>query len=401
MKIKGIIIICTFFIVFLGSSVFHNTLAKEDPAVPEDVIKIGVIIDMTGPTATLQSPGPKAMRTYFRHVNDLGGIHGRKVKIIVEDDRYTIPMHIAAFKKLVYRDNVFMIMEVGGTGQMLALVSQFTKLKIPNFLTSTSRVFVRPTLPYHFTNGATYEDEMEIIFNWLMNILKVKDPRIALVRPDTEHGKVGSRSVKEQSEKYGLKLVGEVIVSPGALETSSEVLRLKRTKPQYVIAHLTPSICSIFLKDARKFKCNAFFIGTKYTCIESMLQLAGKAATNFHATNSFAGWDDDTPGVKALREIVFNYSPGTEGERRTRAYTQGWAECTIVNEGLKRAGKNLTREGLIKAWEGIKDLDMQGISSNVTYGPDKHQASEYCKFFKANIEKGFFVPVSDWIKAAQ
>ena len=198
------------FVLILLFSGVHFAVAEEDPARPKDTIKIGVIIDLTGPTANLQTPALPAIRTYFRNVNNQGGIHGRKVKVIIEDDRYTIPLHIAAFKKLVYRDNVFMFMEVGGTGQALALVPQFTKLKIPNFITSTSRIFVRPTLPYHFTNGATYEDEIEIIFNWLMNVLKVKDTKIGLVRPDNEHGKVGSRSANEQVKKYGLELAADV-----------------------------------------------------------------------------------------------------------------------------------------------------------------------------------------------
>ncbi|RJP55092.1 MAG: ABC transporter substrate-binding protein [Deltaproteobacteria bacterium] len=390
-----------FLILILLISQSRLAYSKEAGGITKDLIKIGVIVDMTGPTADLQTPAPKAIRTYFKNVNDRGGIHGRKVAIIVEDDRYTIPLHIAAFKKLVYKDEVFMFMEIGGTGQALALVSQFNKLKIPNFLTSTSRVFVCPTLPYHFTNGATYEDEIEIIFDWLVNVLKVKEPKIGLVRPDTEHGKVGSRSANEQAKKYGLELAADVILSPGALEAGSEVLRLKKTNPTHLILHLTPSNSACFLRDAKKFGLKAFYVGTKYTCIETMLELAGKAAENFHATNSFAAWYDNTPGTKVLREITLRYHPGTEKEIRPRGYIQGWSECMIVHEGLNRTGKNLTREGLIKAWEGMKDFDMQGLSSNVTFGTDKHQASEYCKFYKADVEKGIFNPVSDWIKAKE
>jgi branched-chain amino acid transport system substrate-binding protein len=102
-----------------------------------------------------------------------------------------------------------------------------------------------------------------------------------------------------------------------------------------------------------------------------------------------------------VREITLRYHPGTEKEIRPRGYIQGWSECIIVHEGLNRTGKNLTREGLIKAWEGMKDFDMQDLSSNVTFGPNKHQASEYCKFYKADVEKGIFHPVSDCIKTKE
>ena len=399
MRVKGIFILIAVFIFFMGFSRFHYASAKEDTVVPKDVIKIGVICDMTGPTATLQSAGPKSIRTYFRNVNDSGGIHGRKVRIIIEDDRYTIPMHVSAFKKLVYRDKVFMIMEIGSTGGILTLMPHFTKLKIPNFMTSTSSMFIDPPRPYHFTNGATYEQEIKIIFNWLMDARKAKGVKIGLVRTDTEHGKVGSRSAHEGAKKYGLEMVGEVVISPGALEASSEVLRLKKAKANYVILHLTISNCVAFLKDARKFRLGATYVGTKYTCMETTIKMAGKAAENFYATNSFAAWYDDIAGVKAVREVLRKYQLDNEKETRFRGYLQGWAECVIVHEGLKRTGKNLTREGLIRAWEGMKDFDMQGISSNVTFGPDKHQASEYCKIYKADVEKKIFISVSDWIKA--
>lgn len=399
MKMRAMCMLIVGFFLIPGFSNVVSAVDKVDVVVPKDTIKIGVIVDMTGPTATLQTPAPRAIRMYFRNLNDQGGVYGRKVKAIIEDDRYTIPLHVAAFKKLVYRDKVFMFMEIGGTGQALALVSQFTKLKIPNFITSTSRIFVRPTLPYHFTNGATYEDEMEIIFNWFVNILKIKDPKIALVRPDTEHGKVGSRSANEQAKKYNVDLAADVILSPGALEAGSEVMRLRRVKPSHIILHLTPSSSAVFLKDAKKFGLKAFYVGSKYTCMESMLRLAGKAAENFHATNCFSAWYDDVPGVKAVKETTLKYEPGTEKKIRARGYMQGWAECVIVHEGLKRVGKNLTREGLIKAWEGMRDFDMRGLSSNVTFGPDKHQASEYCKIYKADVENEMFHPVSDWIKA--
>jgi branched-chain amino acid transport system substrate-binding protein len=396
------LLVSGFLLLTLVFSKGHFAIAQEDSARPKDTIKIGVIVDMTGPTADLQTPAPKAIRTYFKNVNDQGGIHGRKVTIIVEDDRYTIPMHVSAFKKLVYRDNVFMFMEIGSTGAMLALMPHFTKLNIPNLATATSSIFIDPPRHHHFSNGATYEQEVKIVFNWLMNVLKVKDPRIGLVRADTEHGKVGSRSVHEEAKKYGLKLAGEVIVAPGAMEASSEVLRLKRDKPDYIILHLTIGNCAVFLRDARKFDLDATsYVGTQYTCMEATVQLAGKAAQNFYATNSFAPWYDDTPGVRTVKEVTLKYHPGTEKEIRMRSYMQGWAESMIVHEGLKRAGKNLTREGLIKAWEEMKDFDMRGLSSNVTFGPDKHQASEYCKFYKADVEKGIFHPVSDWIKAKE
>ena len=81
-----------------------DSQAEEVRGVRDDTIKIGTIMDMTGPAADNLMPYAIGVRNYFKYINDKGGINGRKVKVIVEDDRYTIPMAMAAFKKLVFKD---------------------------------------------------------------------------------------------------------------------------------------------------------------------------------------------------------------------------------------------------------------------------------------------------------
>ena len=388
-------------LVVLVSSLFllvSSVYAGEKDGVTGDTIKIGIIADLTGPTVALQIPAVNAMKSYFKNINEKGGVFGRKIKAIAEDDRYTIPMHVSAFKKLAYRDKVFMIMEIGSTGGILSLIPRFNKLKMPNFMTSTAKMFVKPTMPYHFTNGAAYEDEVRIIFNYLFNVLKVKNPKLGLVRPDTEHGKVGSRATAEQVKRFGTKLLAEEILAPGAMEAGSQVLNLRRQKINYIILHLTVANSVAFLRDAKKYGIKAKFYGTKYTCTETTVQMAGKAAKEFYAINSFASWYDDEPGVKEMRKVSLKYYPDLNKKIPPKIWTQGWAEAVIVYEGIKRAGKNLTRNGVIKAWESMKNYNMKGLSANATFGPNKHQCSEHCKIYKADIPNGKLAPISDWIK---
>ena len=166
----------------------------------------------------------------------------------------------------------------------------------------------------------------------------------------------------------------------------------------YIVLHLTIANTVAFLRDARKYNLKAKFYGTKYTCSESTVKMAGKSAKNFHALNSFASWYDDAPGVVEMRKICIKYKPEMKNAFETKIFTQGWTEAVIVHEGLKRAGKDLTRKGIMKGWEGMKNFNMRGLSANATFGPDKHQCSEYCKIYKADVEKGRLASVSDWIK---
>ena len=110
MNMKNVV----FWIITILTSIFFidNAIgeAMEAKGVTDNSIKIGVILDQTGPATGVTIPITQAMRTYARHVNDHGGVHERKLKMCVEDDRYSIPPALAAFKKLAYRDRVFTLM---------------------------------------------------------------------------------------------------------------------------------------------------------------------------------------------------------------------------------------------------------------------------------------------------
>lgn len=118
--------------------------------VTDDTIKVGAVIAMTGPGASTLFPYQEAFKNYFRYVNEQGGIHGRKVKLIVEDDRFTIPASIAAYKKLVFKDRVLAILGMGGSGQHKALYDSIEKDKVPVIAVSWSHHVSRPFKRYSF-----------------------------------------------------------------------------------------------------------------------------------------------------------------------------------------------------------------------------------------------------------
>ena len=98
--------------------------AGSSRGVTDSTIKIGAIFDLTGPLVTTIKPLVEGIRNYTRYTNEQGGINGRKIKLTIEDDRYTISAAVAAFKKLVYRDKIFALLGPGSTGETRALMSQ-------------------------------------------------------------------------------------------------------------------------------------------------------------------------------------------------------------------------------------------------------------------------------------
>jgi branched-chain amino acid transport system substrate-binding protein len=383
--------------LLLGRS-FAN--AEQVRGVTNDTIKIGYILDMTGPATVVTVPMSKAFRDYFKHVNDEGGINGRKVTIIGEDDRYSIPLGIASFKKLVFRDGVLTIYGVSNSATCMAMFSQVAREKLPILAAPMASTIVNPTKRYWFNRGGTYEDEVKIMFDYVMKDSKAKkkSPRIGFVCANNEYGNIGLRAVEERERQYNTKLVDIQYVPMTALEASSNILNLKINKADYVILHHTvaPVIC--VLRDARKLGYNPTFIAGVNGWGEEVVEMAGKAAENTVGIHAVASWYDDCEGIVNLRKIVLKLHPGTEKPMRSKHYTQGWVSAIVYTEALKRAGKNLSGETLVNALETFRNFDTGGLCAPITYTPDNHKASEHFKFFKPDLVNNRLIAITGWEK---
>ena len=372
--------------------------AGEVRGVTGDTIKIGVIVDLSGPFTAATVPIKEAIATYFKYVNDAGGIHGRKLKIIVEDDRYAIPPAIAAFKKLVFKDEIFATFGPSQTGASAALFSKIDEHRLVTFPPNHSERLVTPHKRYIFMPGASYEDQIKVIFDYIMEKSKTEKPKIAIVRFDLEYGKVGLIAAEKRAWFYNTKLVSDEILAPGALEATSQVLTLKKAKATHVILHGNPSMAVAILRDAKKLGFNALFIGTLGCTEDTIVKMAGSAAKPYVGTHYFGSWYDAAPGIERMKEITLKYYPGIKPP--SQFYTMGWNMANIFTEGLRRAGKNLASETFVGSLETLKDFDSQGISAPVTYTSSSHKPNEYSKFFKADVEKERLISLTGWLKPA-
>ena len=392
------VLVIGFLISVIAFPGFGSIDAKEARGVTDDTMKIGAFGDLTGPIAQTWKPLGQALRTYFQNVNDKGGIHGRKIKYVLEDDRYSIPMALSAFKKLVFRDKVLaLVPAASGAGHTHAIVPLCQKEKVPLIATTTNRKIFEPVQRYIFGPLPYYEDQVCLEFEYIFEDLKLSNPRIALAYPDQEAGKNTRDSARRQAKAYNVKILREVVISTGAIDFTSQILNLKRVKPDYIFLHAYTGSGSAFMRDAMKFGLSATFIISQYGCDEETLMLAGKAAKTMIGANGFASWHDNSPGMVKLREISLKYNPSLK--RPGRVYMQGWTIATIFCEGLKKTGRDLNEETLVEGLERITGLDTGGVTGIIDFGPDDHKALEYSRLFKTDVEKKVLVPITDWRKA--
>ena len=385
-------------ISFILTLIFCQTSFSEDVrGVSDTTIKIGGIADMTGPVASVTSILGQATRNYTRYINDSGGINGRKIECFIEDDRYSIPLGIAAFKKLVFRDKVFVLMGPYHTASIKALFGQMEKLKIPNLAFLPQPSIVNPIKKYMFTTGEFYDDDFGVIFEHIMHEQNPKDIKIAFVTYDGESGKEVLESIKKWAKHFKYEdPIRREIIPLGAMEASSQVMSIKRKGITHILVHHSVSGAALLLRELRKFGLKTPVFADLLSCSEDTVKLAGEASKNYIGAHGVSSWYDDLPGMKNVREVTLKYNPGTDKPWRSKYYTAGWIVMMILHEGIERAGKDLTPESCVNALESIKNFNTQGLCGPVTFSATDHKGFSAVRLFQADPSSGKLVPVTDW-----
>ena len=361
--------------------------------VTDDQVELGFVLVKTGPVAALGIPQGDGMIDYMNYINDNGGIHGRKIKMLWEDDGFEAPKSVAAVKKLITRDKVLTIMTTGGTNQTIANMKNIDRYQIVNIPNAMALEFFDPLNPYIFALGALYEWQYQVIVDYINDDLKMEDKKIGVVYTKKEYGKKGLDAIKKRAAKYNIPVVAELVLPTGAVDASSQVLALKESGANIVITcDVLPPIIS-FLKTAEKYNYWPQVFGFNWATDDLLVQACGPAAKNYIGAGFVGSWTDDTPGIKLVREIA---AKNNRQPKLTSLYIGGIGVSMLFAEAMKKAGRDLTPETLKKALETFREFDTGGIFPPVTYTDKSHAPAKKVKLFKADVEKKCLVPLTDW-----
>lgn len=356
---------------------FSFSPASAEVGVTDTEIRIGGIVDLSGPIAFMGKGVSAGAASYFKMINDQGGVHGRKIVYLVEDDSYSPPKAVAAAKKLIERDQVFSIFMVLGSAQALAMYPTLERAGVPLIQPATQNSSVTdPPRNLLFHADPNYIVQAKIGVDYAMKELKMQKPKVAVIYQDDEPGQDWLKGVKTACANYKLDLAAEVSYKRGTVDFSSQVAKMKESGADLVMMWTLVREPAGILKEAMKLQWQPVWITATPSTDDMVLKLAGESAfygKGFFGTTILAYPWAINPAAAEFMLVWPKYN-----ERPWGFYDwYGWGSAKIMVEGLQRAGRDLTREGLVKAFESFKDYRSE-VFGSITWGPGKRSGSQEC-----------------------
>lgn len=363
-----------------------------EQGVTEREIVIGCSNSFSGPLAFTGEQATKfGVDLSVKVVNDAGGIHGRKIRTVYYDDGGKPQDAAANTRKLVEQDRVFAVIAPQGTPPVVATLEYLEQQRVPLLFPFQGSPITRGR-KYVFSGMTLYDRQSKMMIEYLVGQRKAKT--FAALYQDDEYGKAFLTAFERDLGRHGLKLTAAEPVTRGVTDVSAQIAKLSAAKPEVTFLVLTPGPAAQALKERQKIGWNdTLMVSSGPLTDERYLGLAGTAS---EGVEGLSLWPDpltsDLPGVKRYREQMAKYFPKNEPNRYSLS---GYVAGMLFAEGVKRAGRTLTRDGLVAALESVKSWD-SGILPPLTIGPD-HETQK--QGFWVRVEKGRFKPLTDRLSA--
>ena len=368
----------------VGALVFSTLPAQAaEPGVSAKEIKLGYSGPLTGSAGQVYGKLPGAMKAYFDHINANGGVNGRKIKLVVRDDKYLPTLAATQTTNLVLNDKVFALVGALGTAthSKAYVAAQLAKNNVPDLFVNTGfSGFANATkYPTTFTILPSYAMEAKIMAKFIKDTPTLAPQASFLIAQDDEFGVDGVNGFKLAGHSFTAAptLYPQGGLSAALAEGALTKLSAVPGKPVLVLFGTTDSTATI-LKAAEKLSLVSKFTwiaGSVGGDANTLLALGVKPATinGALAASFFPDAKDATdPYVSEFMKINTKYNKGVSFDN---VVLQGMNSAMLTVQSLRAAGKNLTRTGLIKAIEskgadfasaGLVPLNFSG-SSRVGY----------------------------------
>lgn len=346
--------------------------SAQQQGVSADTITIGAHGPITGPAAYIGLAGRDGMLLAAKEINAAGGINGRKIAVVFEDDGHSPTRALAAVKKMVEQDKVFAVMSVGGSNATVGAVDYMKEKGLVFYVSIASAPQVTwPFARNTFRGGTTESARYGELY---AEFLASRSKRIAIMSGREEYPRnEGDATVDKLKNWFQLAPVSRVEFNIGDKDFTAQLVTVQKANPEVIAFFGNPAEAAIAMRQAKELGLKQpFFVGSNM--VDPALVAAAKTSAEGVTGFSLIPF---LPGSKAPDMVKWEAAwrkeyPSAPAGRPNNFDLLAYGDMYVLAEGLRRAGANLTTDGLIKSLEGIQNYRVSPVATPRTFATRHH-----------------------------
>ncbi len=365
-------------------------VAQERGITPTEIV-IGSTVPLSGPASYWGLGVGGGIDAYLKSINDAGGINGRKFRTVLLDDSYLPARAAVNVRELVERHNVFAIVGMIGTANAFASRGYILESKTLWITPTTNDIWAGlRDRKYLFVTYPSYHNEGRILTEYAAKSLGTKS--IAVFYQNDEYGLGLVRGVKYGvAQAKGIKFAGQASYEVTDADVSAQAVKLRATGADTVFIAATPTQGALIVREMGKLGWRPRLLATFTLGDPVMFRLAGEAWNDIYIGAYFPIPGTD-PKLDEMLATLIKYNAALRNSPYNALAGVSFVEPLV--EAIRRAGPNLTKDGVVAALESLRNWD-GAVARSVTFGKDRRQGLN--RIFIVKAENGKYVKVTDWI----
>lgn len=370
------------------------TLTLTDISMADDEIVVGMSTALSGPAEALGNGMKSGIEAHFAEVNSSGGIAGKKLRLVAEDDGYEPPRASTNMTDLI--DNKQVLAAIGNVGTPTAIVSvpivNEKKTLLFGAFTGAGVLRKSPPVRYVINFRASYAQETAAMVEGLVKERGIDPKDIAFFTQNDGYGNAGYDGAISALEKLGYKEAKSLVhgrYERNTINVEEALSEILDADPKAVIMVGAYKPCATFIKLAREEGLDALFVNVSFVGSKALANELGEDAQGVVVTQVVPHFDSDLPGIAAYRSALKTFDPAREPDFVS---LEGYLAAKVFTEGLKKAS-TLDREGIVSGIESLESLDI-GIGTKISLSTTNHQALE--QVWPTVMRDGKWTHFSNW-----
>jgi branched-chain amino acid transport system substrate-binding protein len=382
-----------------AATLLAATAAQSRPTAGK-TINIGWVGDKSGPTVASQGPGLHAMESYFRMVNDAGGISGDKINFIEKDDGFSPAKELELAKGLISDDKVIALMGISNASGYASMLPLLNSEKVVGLTgQGTIKDLSDPFQPWVFEGNCNYADQADVALGFEMTHLKLKNLKgikVGIAAIAAASGQEWTDALSAHITKLGGTPVVESIPT-AVVNADVQAQAFADAKVKFILMHHAVNGAIPMMKSLAKFGVDVPISGP-YSISQPIVWTSSPyaAGKNLTGTNCVS-----PPLYVKSKKGKLAYATGkkygvSESDLVQANYSLGWVQAQVMVQGLRNAKGNYTSDALRKGLEQIKNLDTGDLSPKITLSSNCHMPLRQVRPYVYSYSKDALTPVGSY-----